>query len=388
MKNKITIALLAVTGLFFASCEKDSEIVDGVINTKALENSNSQTSIENSGSTLTLDTLLLPAIDADFLNSADDITITHDLRDAFINEAVEPSECAPTEFAAVQSSYLKPLANDLYAVYGKSYATMFYLFLDLNFYYSYFDRSENQYFGVNGEYTDLVAQRKHNLEKFWNMPNEVRINGQHSAFLTDREKLADIYEIVGVNVETREDAYAIADYLIYFNSQSELISTTPYFSIDGYATPGNLIVIGDGIVQMLSETGIAEDIVWTGILSHEWAHQVQFDNDAQWYPEGAADNAPEATRYIELEADFFSAYYMTHKRGATYNWKRVEQFFDLFSQIGDCGFTKDGHHGTPQQRLRAAQLGYELANLGQKQGFILSEQELHTYFVSNVESLF
>ena len=82
-----------------------------------------------------------------------------------------------------------------------------------------------------------------------------------------------------------------------------------------------------------------------------------------------------------------AAYYMTHKRGATYNWKRVEQFFTLFFQIGDCGFDSDGHHGTPLQRMAAAQLGYETANQTQKQGHIMSPQELHEIFVASLSNL-
>ena len=229
-----------------------------------------------------------------------------------------------------------------------------------------------------------MIKRQRELEKFFDMPNEIRINGQHTATLNDREKLADLWEIIGANVSSREDAYRIADDYLFYNSLVPQLPDNPYFALDGFATNRNLIVISDGIVQMLSETGIDEGIVWTGILAHEWAHQIQFNNYAAWYPEGAADNLPEATRYTELEADFMAAYYMTHKRGATYNWKRVEQFYELFFNIGDCNFEGEGHHGTPNQRFAAARLGYELANDAQKQGHILTEQELHEIFVSDI----
>lgn len=55
-----------------------------------------------------------------------------------------------------------------------------------------------------------------------------------------------------------------------------------------------------------------------------------------------------------------------------------EPYFDLFFQIGD------GHHGTPLQRMEAARLKYELANDAQKQGYILSQQELHEIFVEQI----
>lgn len=381
-KNFNKVALLALCmGLITVSCEKDTELEEINVSNEVL-----QTRMQKLNKVQDQKFTDHPVfIDASF---STETPVTHNLREVLLNEAVEPSECAPTEFVAVQNSYLIPLINDLYDLFGPAqYANIFYLYMDLNFYHAYLDNSKDQYFGANGDYTKLVEKRQRELEKFWNMPNEIFVKGQHTATLNDREKLADIYEIVGSNIDTREEAYAAADQILYFNQFSTHLPDNPFFAVDGFATSLDFIVIGDGIVQMLAETGIQEDIVWTGILAHEWAHQVQFNNYAEWYPNGAAEDPAEDTRYTELEADFFAAYYMTHKRGATYNWKRVEQFFEVFVQIGDCNFDSSGHHGTPLQRERAAQLGYDLANDAHKQGHIMTEQELHEYFVANVDSL-
>ena len=288
---------------------------------------------------------------------------------------------------AVQNEHINPLLNDLYYLFGSAYIDIFYLYSDLNLYSAYFDTSEDQYFGSNGEYTRLVAKRKRELERFFGMPGQVQINGQHSSTLNDREKLADVYEIMGTDITSREEAYAAADQILYINTFSDLIPESPFFSVDGFATSFGLIVLGDGLVQMVSEAGVDTDITYTGILAHEWAHQVQFANFSSWYPEGGDADPAATTRHTELEADFIASYYMTHKRGATYNWKRVEQFFNLFFQIGDCSFDSAGHHGTPAQRLEAARLGYELAQTEQKQGHILSENELHQYFMANVGAI-
>lgn len=373
IKQKTRISLLALCiGLITVSCEKDTEIENITEPVMQSQQQEKNLSLEISQPEVT------------FLATPEQMeTISENLRNMMINEAIEPSECGPTEFVAVQNAHLNPLLNDLYALFGPAqYASIFYLYSDLNFYSAYFDTSEDQYFGADGKYTNFVVKRQRELEKFWDMPNEILVKGQHTATLNDREKLADVYEIVGAGIETREQAYEAADQILYFNQFSDLLPESPFFAIDGFATTNNFIVIGDGIVQMLSETGIDSEIVWTGILSHEWAHQVQFNNYETWYPVGA-----ENTRYTELEADFLSAYYMTHKRGATYNWKRVEQFFELFFNIGDCGFEEPGHHGTPLQRTEAAKLGYELANDAQKQGHILSTEELHEYFTSEIGSI-
>ncbi|WP_223808828.1 neutral zinc metallopeptidase [Rufibacter hautae] len=305
--------------------------------------------------------------------------MSENLRNAIVGEAVAPSECYNTQFVAVQRKYAVPLVADPVAIQNYS------LYTQINQIYSYFfDRGE-QYFGAGGEYTQLMTKRTRELEKFWNMPGEIIVNGQHVATLENREALADVIEAFAEGVTSREQAYAIADVLLAENAKSPLLPESPYFSLDGFATPyDNLIVIGDGLVQMVSESGVDADIVWTGVLAHEWAHQIQFKNMGTWYPNGAAADPAEDTRYTELEADFLAAYYMTHKRGATYNSKRVAQFFELFFQVGDCGFSSPTHHGTPLQRMAAAQLGFNLADNAQKQGHIMSIEEAHRYFVANV----
>lgn len=306
------------------------------------------------------------------------LTVPENLGSLFKKEAVEPTDCGPTKFVAVQNYYLNQLVSDPYWDYG-AYST----YSDLSLYIAYFDTDE-QYFGANGEYTHLVNKRKRELERFWDMPGQVRVNGQHTATLNDRDKVAFGYQLFGF---PEDIAYQAADQVLAYNALSEQFPENPFFALDGFATPSQLIVLGDGLIRMLSETGIDTDIVYTGVLAHEWAHQVQFLNGDEWYPEGADPDPVADTRYTELEADFMAAYFMTHKRGATYNWKRVEEFFTLFFRIGDCGFDNDGHHGTPLQRMAAAQLGYNLAASAQKQGHILSQQEAHEYFVSHVQSI-
>jgi hypothetical protein len=80
-------------------------------------------------------------------------------------------------------------------------------------------------------------------------------------------------------------------------------------------------------------------------------------------------------------ADAYSAYFLTHSQGLALNQKRVEQFLQVFFQIGDCGFSSDGHHGTPNQRMAAAQFGFKVAASAQKQGHILTSQQFHAEFV-------
>jgi hypothetical protein len=81
-------------------------------------------------------------------------------------------------------------------------------------------------------------------------------------------------------------------------------------------------------------------------------------------------------------ADAMAGYYLTHRRGATMNQKRVEQFLGVFFQVGDCFFDNAGHHGTPNQRMAATHFGFAVADQEQRQGQILTADEFHDLFVA------
>ncbi|MEO7961344.1 MAG: hypothetical protein ABIR19_07350, partial [Ginsengibacter sp.] len=118
------------------------------------------------------------------------------------------------------------------------------------------------------------------------------------------------------------------------------------------------------------------------ILAHEFGHHIQFQLNLFEDVE-----SPEATRRTELMADAFSAYYLSHARGASMQWKRVKQFLEVFFNIGDCQFTNPGHHGTPTQRMAAAEWAYHVADDAQKQGHILTAQEFVALFEAQLSEL-
>jgi hypothetical protein len=293
-------------------------------------------------------------------------------------EAVAPGECSATHFDKVVSGYLSE--------FGSFESEMYPEYATVNQLSAIFDRS-TQYFGANGEYTKLVTKQQRKLESFWNMPAQVRINGQHNSTMNDRDKIASVY--ITFSNATPEAAYEVADQLIAINNESTVFIETPLISFDAFATTSKLIVLGDGLIHALKQAGVDDDIAVEGVISHEWGHQVQFINSKKWYG-FTADERPqtaEVTRQMELEADFFSAYFLTHKHGGTYNWKKVAEFSELFFNIGDCDFTNTGHHGTPRQRLAAAALGYITALQTTPKGHILTPSQLHEIFMKRLKSL-
>ncbi|MBC5774704.1 hypothetical protein H8S95_11575 [Pontibacter sp. KCTC 32443] len=299
--------------------------------------------------------------------------VTQQWLEVLAGRAVSPTECAPTALNAAIRPYVLQFGEHEWEWYS-------YLALLNQLYAGYLDNS-SQHFGAAGELTDFAAKHKRNLESFWSMANQVALIGQHNSTLLNRDAIAQIYmAFVGAPSAT---AYKWADEDIELGMKpSQVFQTTPLLSLDGFATTGKRIVIGDGIIKVLNDAGTDSKVAFAGVLAHEWGHQVQFKNFKSWF--GVEFNkypyTAEGTRLMELEADVLTGYYLTHKRGATYNWKDAAQFLQLFYNIGDCSFTSEGHHGTPNQRMAAARLGWVIAKVTYPVGHILTADEVHALF--------
>lgn len=313
--------------------------------------------------------------------------IISDIKPISLNpDAVAPTPCSETQFDKVTSYYTDLLVSD-FVKYWDGSATPYYLFLDDYLSINNFAGQlgiNGDYFGKNGEFTNYVQNEQRSLEKFWNMPNIVNVYGQHTETLADLEVIQFMYENLSSLLLT--DKYADLETILqtasFFNENADQIPENPFYASDAFATRNRTIVIGDGLASMLVDSGLDSKIVWSSILAHEWSHQIQFLNEEQWeYPISEFARTPESTRMTELEADFFTGFYLTHKRGGTYNWKRVQEFLVTFYNIGDCAFESSGHHGTPSQRLASAKAGYELAASLQKNGHLPNPSKVHEEFL-------
>ncbi len=289
--------------------------------------------------------------------------------ESYLKITSDPSDgtetCSPTEFQKLQMTYHAQLASDPLAEASYNF------YRNLNFVGAIIDESKH-YFGADGGFTRLVEKRTRDLRRFWSLDHEIRVHGQHNETLNDREKLAEILLYFVEDIEVRDQIYPYADDLLLRNQLSPFLPDSPLFSSDGFSTFGGVIVIGDGLVEMLTEAGIDPEVAWSGVLAHEWAHQVQLNL-----------HEDHNIAFPEPEADFLAAYYLTHKRGATYNWKSTEEFLELFYQLGNCG---DTYHGDPQMRMNTAYSGYQLATQEQKKGHILSPEDLHVEFMEQMKN--
>jgi hypothetical protein len=302
---------------------------------------------------------------------------------------VEPTPCDPnTPVMQWLDKQLADWSND--ALYYASYFDLY----DVPFYYAYvFENTQvNQTFGENGEYTHTVTKTFKDLKRFWNIQtNDIIVVPMHGSILRDRNKLIKTNMIVyGMDAAT---ATAVSDFILvlldvfpeYRDGDHPIFTFNSFSSPEFYFPPVGVvpskIIMGDGVMEAYTAIGYG-DVAPQAILAHEYGHQVQFQLHVF-----TSESSPAATRRTELMADAFSAYYLSHARGASMQWKRVRQFLQVFYNIGDCGFDDDSHHGTPLQRMAAAEWAYHLADDAQKQGHILTAQRFVSLFDAELPAI-
>jgi hypothetical protein len=295
---------------------------------------------------------------------------------------VTASECGPTALDDYLDGQFSDWTNDAF----------FYAFnlamVDLPTYDAllYENSSEGQYFGKDGEYSQSLTKTFKDLKRFSDIPSsDIVMVGMHGKMLTDRDKIVRTYiSAFGLSPASAEfyaDLVSESLALPEFRNGDHPIFTFNAFANTSFIFEGNVIplkiVMGDGIMEAYTSLGYG-DVAPQAILAHEFGHQMQFALGVFDVPISA--DPAENTRRTELMADAYSAYFLSHARGAAMQWKRVRQFLQVFFTIGDCGFSSPGHHGTPIQRMDAADWGYKLADSAKKQGKILTSQEFVTLF--------
>ncbi|HEY8258794.1 MAG TPA: hypothetical protein VIG08_14145 [Gemmatimonadales bacterium] len=252
-----------------------------------------------------------------------------------------------------------------------------------------------QTFGYDGQFTKKLQKTERDVKRFWNIfSDDIQLIGMHGTMLLDVDRVAAVYEAAfGV---PPDEALDLANQVRARMLESQTLNggNHPLFSFNAFAltTFGgpipDKILIGDGVLEGYEAVGFG-DVAPKAVYAHEFSHHIQFENGYRTEPIPGAVNpdAAERTRYNELMADAFAGYYLTHKHGAHFHRKRVEQFLQVFFQIGDCAFNNANHHGTPNQRMAAARFGFDVADQAEQQGHILTSQEFHELFVAEYPAL-
>lgn len=260
-------------------------------------------------------------------------------------------------------------------------------------------RDADTFFGYTGQYTHRMTKVERDVKRFWDIQSaDIQVLAMHGTVLADPSRTIPTYEspvFLGLPAATAQTWAGEVQNVI----QTEPTvngGNHPLFTFNAFAISApelgipDKIVMGDGVLDAYAALGF-DDVAPQAVFAHEFGHHIQFErNFFDELPPGAdpatVDQA-ELTRHNELMADAFAGYYLTHKRGAALNKKRVAEFLEVFFQAGDCAFTNPGHHGTPAQRMRAAEFGFSVADEAQKQGHILTAAQVHARFEAAYPSL-
>ncbi|TDO50736.1 hypothetical protein EV643_104230 [Kribbella sp. VKM Ac-2527] len=310
---------------------------------------------------------------------------------AALLEAIDPTqyECS-SALPPVVSAILPDVSN---WTFEQTLAVLHVLLFDIALVDAAYLPQPGPYtYGARGEYTNQVNRNIRDLKTFWDIPSgDIDLVPAHGRSMLDPEVNYRVFtSVYGLAPgPSRISADLVAREL---NSAALGYGDLPFFTFNAYAAPGGedmpfgkspkRIAMGDGVLDGFGRVGLG-DVAPQAILAHEYGHHVQFADGLM-----RTDlPTPEATRWAELMADAYSSYFLTHARGAAMQWKRVELFGEMFYQLGDCGFTADGHHGTPNQRMRSALWAYSVADAARPQGTILPARSFYDLFVTQYPTL-
>jgi hypothetical protein len=223
-----------------------------------------------------------------------------------------------------------------------------------------------RHFGLDGEYTTRLQRRFAGLKGFWDIKSSgIELVPVHGSTLLDTTRVAralkaELPTLTDDAAAQIADAFRqIADQDKFDHGDFPLFTFNAFaFSAKGEPVPGvgtvtDKILVGDGVLEGMKTLGL-DDIAPDAILSHEFGHHVQYQDGLDT---ATTLTGPEASRRLELMADTFGSYYLTHLRGGHVGIKRVKDFVQMFYDLGDCQFTNVSHHGTPDQRRKAAEFG-------------------------------
>ena len=319
------------------------------------------------------------------------LSADHDYFRTFITDGVIDGgqyECEPTPLTtwANDNLFYSSIDEQLFVLfYGIDQFPYIYNLLFVN------PREDRQYYGANGEYTRQVRRTDRSVKRFWDVNlRDVQVEAFRGSMLKDFDKVFQVVEALYPSFSEESNAAFAQDIVdVVVDGSSPVWSFNAFAFKEGPILVGgetkpDQIQMGDGILEGMDAIGLG-DAAPQGILAHEFAHHIQYELNV--FEEDTISDPAESTRRTELMADALASYYLGHKRGAAMNWDRVEEFMLSFFNVGDCGFTNPSHHGTPNQRLKAAQFGFDLAESADRRVSIMSASDFVDTFDAELPEL-
>jgi hypothetical protein len=285
-----------------------------------------------------------------------------------VQKAINPKdyECGPT----ILDKYIPTLFKNWT---GLDF-TLFSSFGDFAFAeaYIYDNTNGGDYFGSRGEFSNIINVAFKDLKQFWDIPSNIQITDAHGSVYKDIPTMVKIIQLIFASEDEEgnlipvayDEALQTAKTLkLVFGSKAFMNYNHPLFTFNAFADEGipelgiaKKIVMGDGIMKAYADLGYG-DIASQYILAHEYGHQVDFFHKHIDF----RINKPEYTRRFELGADAYGGYYIGHRQGFALPERKLQHFLEVPYSLGDCAFADPGHHGTPNQRKKAADYAYKTA---------------------------
>lgn len=255
--------------------------------------------------------------------------------------------------------------------------------------------SRSNTFGLDGSYTNRLNHEMRALKGFWDIhSSDIELMPMHGAqSFKDTAHVAEVLTWMGYGQATA-DYLAEAFEEILAESPGLQGGDFPLFTFNAFAYSNqddpdpaaagisDRIIFGDGIAAGMKAIGLDKNAP-EGILAHEFGHHVQYEDNLFDSPL----TGPEATRRTELMADAFGTYFLVHKKGESNNKHDVLADAKSFYEVGDCAFDNDGHHGTPNQRLKAATWGADLATASKPASYVLPSLQLDAKFENQLPKI-
>lgn len=275
---------------------------------------------------------------------------------------IDPTQydCGPTKLDAYVDSILKDTDTE----------TLFFLemlgALDMPSYEAIlYGTPKDPAFALLPGYQASLTSSFGYAQRFWDVRlNDVQLMAMHGNMLSDVNRVARIVMFM-YDMGPADAASLASDIVDLVKSDPALKGgENPIFTLNAFAFSGagdpdpvirklkDKMVFGDGILAALNAIGL-NNAGPRAVLGHEMAHHVQYEDNLFT----STLTGAEATRRTELMADAFGTYFATHKKGLGMNPMQILQVEESFYDVGDCSFTSDGHHGTPNQRRAASSWG-------------------------------
>lgn len=314
----------------------------------------------------------------------DDLGIESSGVDEAVAYAIDPSQydCKPTAFDTYVDSILADIDS------GTLFILAFLGILDFPTYDAliYGTPGNQADYGLPEGYKGPVKQAVSQSQKFWDVDLfDVKTLAMQNDMLSDHGRMTRI--IMALYGDPEPDAAEAATLIMDIIAAEPGLAENPIFTLNAFAFSAvgetdplfaglpDKMVFGEGLATAFDALDLGP-VGARAVVGHEMAHHVQ-------YEKGYFDSpltGPEATRRTELMADAFGTYFVAHKRGLNYNAVQIHKAEQSFYLVGDCSFTSNGHHGTPNQRLKASVWGAELARATASPFPVLATDTLYNKF--------